>query len=198
MSSLSPDAFTLHGGCDCKSIRYTISVPEFSSRSILPDEDTTGAEDGPPRIFLDHCNKCRRVSGALVQAWLSCPQEWVEWATTSAEDPSTFTSLNTTDLTSSRPGSLPVINYASSERVTRSFCGKCGTNLLYVREVKKKNSIPMVDIVLGSLDRESLERPGIRPNKHFYWDSGVDWVKRLTTEGDGTLSENGEGLPKHP
>jgi len=56
----------------------------------------------------------------------------------------------------------------------------------------------MVDIVLGSLDGESLERQGVRPDRHFYWDSGVNWIKKLVTEGDRSLNENGEGLPKHP
>ncbi|PMD16174.1 hypothetical protein NA56DRAFT_692922 [Hyaloscypha hepaticicola] len=169
MSSLSPNAFTLHGGCDCKSIRYPISIPELSARLILPHEDPTGAEVRSPEIFLEHCDKCRRVSGALLQAWLSCPQEWVEWGTTSAEKPPTFTRLNTADLTSSQPGNLPIINYASSERIIRSFCGKCGTNLLYMREHQsKENPVPMVDIVLGSLDGESLERQGVRPDRHFY------------------------------
>ena len=199
MSSLSPNAFTLHGGCDCKSIRYKISIPELSARLILPHEDPTGAEVRSPEIFLDHCDKCRRVSGALVQAWFSCPQDWVEWGTTSAEEPPTFTRLNTADLTSSQPGNLPIINYASSEGVIRSFCGKCGTNLLYMRERRpEEDDTLMVDIVLGSLDGESLERQGVRPDRHFYWDSGVNWIKKLVTEGDRSLNENGEGLPKHP
>jgi hypothetical protein len=79
----------------------------------------------------------------------------------------------------------------------RSFCGKCGTNLLYVFEGRAKvNPISMVDIVLGSLDTESLEKEGVRPDRHFYWESGVGWIKRLITEGDSSLG--GEKLPRHP
>ena len=64
----------------------------------------------------------------------------------------------------------------------------------------KTNPNPMVDIVLGSLDKESLEMEGVRPERHFYWDSGVGWVKRLIAEGDGSLDMKGQGkgLPKHP
>jgi hypothetical protein len=139
------------------------------------------------------------VSGALVQGWLTCPQAWVEWTTKSisTEDSQEATKLNTTDLIRAKPGDTPAINYASSEGVTRSFCGKCGTNLLYVFEGRKeKNPIPMVDIVLGSLDAESLAMPGVRPERQFYWDSGVDWIKRLVTEGESSLG--GEKLPRHP
>jgi hypothetical protein len=60
----------------------------------------------------------------------------------------------------------------------------------------EKNPIPMVDIVLGSLDSESLERQGVRPDRHFYWDSGINWVKRLVAEGDSSLDT--EKLPRHP
>lgn len=87
------------------------------------------------------------------------------------------------------------MNYASSEGVTRSFCGKCGTNLLYVFE-RRKAPILTVDIVLGTLDNESLKKEGVRPERHFYWDSWIGWIKRLISEGDSSL--NGEKLPRHP
>jgi len=199
MSSISPNAFTLHGGCDCKSIRYTISVPQLASRRSLPYEDSSGAKLRPPQIYFDHCDKCRRVSGALVQAWFGCPQEWVEWGITSPIDPPTFTKLNTSDLISTQTDNLPIINYVSSEEVIRSFCGKCGTNLSYVCESRKQtNATPMVDIVLGSLDGESLNQPGVRPDRHFYWDSGVDWIRKIITEGDVSLNDKAESLPRHP
>jgi hypothetical protein len=200
MSYLPQEAFTLHGGCDCRAIRYTISIPAFPSRPILSTPDLSGREIRPPEIFFDHCNKCRRVSGALLQAWLSCPQEWLEWHITRGNensDLSTLPNIATSDLIKSKPGESTFTHYASSKEVTRSFCGKCGTNLLYVFEGRiKENPTPIVDIVLGSLDSESLERPGVRPDRHFYWDSGVEWVKRLVADGDTSLY--GENLPRHP
>jgi hypothetical protein len=54
----------------------------------------------------------------------------------------------------------------------------------------------MVDLVLGSLDAESLEMEGVRPDRHFYWESGISWVKNLVAKGDSSLS--GTGLPRHP
>jgi hypothetical protein len=202
MSSIPADAFTLHGGCDCTAIRYTISVPTLPSRPILPGKDISGAELRPPQIFFDHCNKCRRVSGALVQAWFTCPQDWVEWSIATenpsipAEEPARET-FATKDVVHSKLGSTLAVNYASSPEVTRSFCGRCGTNLLYVFEGREKtDSIPMIDLVLGSLDAESLEMEGVRPDRHFYWESGIGWVKNLVTEGDSSLS--GKQLPRHP
>lgn len=181
-------------------MRYTILVPSLLSRPVLPDKDLLGAEIRPPEIILDHCNKCRRVSGAIIQAWFICPQEWVELSVTTENslNPEKKASLFTTkDLIQSKPGTTPAVNYHSSPEVTRSFCGRCGTNLLYVFEGREKNNpIPMVDIVLGSFDTESLEMEGVRPDRHFYWDSGIEWVKNLVVEGDSIL--NGERLPRHP
>lgn len=57
-------------------------------------------------------------------------------------------------------------------------------------------AIPMLDVVLGSLDKESLETPGVRPDRHFYWRYGVEWVQNLVAEGDGSI--RGEPLPRHP
>jgi hypothetical protein len=97
----------------------------------------------------------------------------------------------------SKPGATPVVNYASSPEVTRSFCGRCGTNLLYIFEGHENtNPIPMVDLVLGSLDAESLKMEGVRPDRHFYWNSGIEWVKNIVAEGDASL--NGKQLPRHP
>ena len=67
---------------------------------------------------------------------------------------------------------------------------------LYEGRESQSKGLPMVDIVLGSLDKESLETEGVRPDRHFFWEDGVTWVKQVMTEGDVTL--NGEKLPRHP
>ncbi|KAF8853055.1 hypothetical protein BDZ45DRAFT_677962 [Acephala macrosclerotiorum] len=203
MSPLPAEPFTLHGGCDCTAIRYTISVPALAARPVQSGKDSKGEDVRPPKIFFDHCNKCRRVSGAIVQAWLSCPQEWLEWSVGSTgplpseEKVRTWATTSTKDVVKSVPGASPVANYGSSPGVTRTFCGRCGTNLAYVYAGREEtNATPMIDIVLGSLDTESLEMEGMRPDRHFYWESGVTWVKELVAEGDKSLV--GEKLPRHP
>ena len=141
-------------------------------------------------------------------AWLTVPQEWVEWTLTSISGKKVVSRMG--DLirvpNKAEPSSLPVTNYISSPGIRRSFCSKCGTNLAFVdleRDMGGGGDVAKVDIVLGSLDRESLEVEGVWPRRHEYWDSGVEWIKKLVTEGDGALAGGGSGsgngrVPRHP
>ncbi|KAL2064539.1 hypothetical protein VTL71DRAFT_3676 [Oculimacula yallundae] len=200
---LPPSSLILHGGCDCTSIRYNISIPELNSRPVAFKDVTSGEEIHYPHSFLDHCNRCRRVSGAIIQAWLTVPQDWVEWIQTPSPDSDrkeSTSTISTTDefIKFSSGSGLPVTNYASSPGIVRSFCGRCGTNLAFVnveRDMGSDGEIATLDIVLGSLDTESLEREEVRPERHTYWDSGVGWVKKLVTDGDVSLS-GGKAVPK--
>lgn len=49
----------------------------------------------------------------------------------------------------------------------------------------------MLDILMGTIDREDLERAELRPERHVWWEKGIDWVKKLFSGGDGEM-------PKHP
>lgn len=49
----------------------------------------------------------------------------------------------------------------------------------------------MLDVVLGSVDKECLDDESLVPERQLWWDYGVEWVKGLTSDGVG-------GLPKHP
>lgn len=40
-----------------------------------------------------------------------------------------------------------------------------------------------IDVTVGSLDSASLEL--VKPDRHGWWDFGVDWVKSLLRKGDG-------------
>ena len=46
----------------------------------------------------------------------------------------------------------------------------------------------MLDIVLGTVDREDLEKGFMVPDRHIAWGLGIDWVKELF----------GGKLVKHP
>jgi hypothetical protein len=87
------------------------------------------------------------------------PQAWLQWSITTFNPPSSTgepakVTFTTRELIQTKPGSIPMIHYASSPDVTRSFCGRCGTNLLYVYEARDKKSVsPGNDIMLGTLDR---------------------------------------------
>lgn len=49
----------------------------------------------------------------------------------------------------------------------------------------------MLDIVLGSVDREFLDGGELVPERQLWWDYGVGWIKGMTSEGVGEL-------PRHP
>jgi hypothetical protein len=194
MGGLSNEALDLHGGCDCKAIRHQITIPPLEERTILfPAAENKGEGDlRPPETYFDHCNKCRTVSGAIVQCWLNCPRTWVDWTLSSTAEPSK-NGVSTKDFLENSPPTFTL--YKSSPEVSRYFCGHCGTNLVYVYEGERKESA-MIDIVMGSLDKESLETEGLRPDRHFYWDHGVSWVKSIVEGGDSAF--DGQKMPRHP
>ena len=49
----------------------------------------------------------------------------------------------------------------------------------------------MLDVVLGTIDREDLDGEALKPERHLWLDCGIDWVKRLATG-------KADKLPKHP
>ena len=68
--------------------------------------------------------------------------------------------------------------FASSARVIRSFCSKCGTPLTY-RLVAQSEEI---DITLCSLDQPEA----LTPEDHTWVSSRLPWVRLC------------DGLPQHP
>ena len=81
--------------------------------------------------------------------------------------------------------------YQSSPAVTRTFCGRCGTNLTYFISDGMGEGFPEIfDVVLGTLDREVLEKDWMAPDRHCWWSCGIKWIQELS---------NGEKvLPVHP
>ena len=49
----------------------------------------------------------------------------------------------------------------------------------------------MLDIVLGTVDREDLERDSLAPERQLWWDRGIHWVQNFSESG-------AVALPKHP
>jgi hypothetical protein len=49
----------------------------------------------------------------------------------------------------------------------------------------------MLDITLGSVDRRYLDSDALVPERHLWWDYGIDWIRRLAAKGYGEL-------PIHP
>lgn len=90
------------------------------------------------------------------------------------------------------PVALTYITHVNTSPDTyRSFCSRCGTNLTFFYDRPESSPMPpLVDIAVGSLDSDSLEK--IRPDRHGWWDDGTEWIKNLFRDGDGGV------LIRHP
>lgn len=49
----------------------------------------------------------------------------------------------------------------------------------------------MLDIVLGTVDREDLSKEDLRLDRQLWWDYGIGWVRDLVTHGTSEI-------PRHP
>ena len=110
---------------------------------------------GPPSgITICHCATCRRASGAPLVAWSEFPAGGLNFTRGVA------------------------VRYASSPGVERTFCGRCGTQLTYLRQ----DAPDSIDLTLASLDDPEV----VPPEDHTWTTSRLCWIK---------LSD---GLPTYP
>jgi hypothetical protein len=157
-----------------------------------------------PFVTLDHCQDCRRATGTVLQSWLICPRSWVSFRlqprpADDSREPSYADPFSPTEAFGrgcpavvSPDAKLLAESYLacfqSSPDVRRCFCSRCGTTLTYSYTgpaAAGPKVPPLVDVALGSLDAECLA--GVRPDRHCWWDDGVDWVKKMVWKGDSTL-----------
>lgn len=102
--------------------------------------------DGTPRLVSHrHCLHCRRSSGAAFLTWLEL-------------DAKLFHFVRGT------PAS-----YESRPRVTRQFCGQCGSQLTW----QNADDPSEIDVTACSLDDPSL----VVPQDHIWCDRMLPWVK---------------------
>ncbi|KAI5846692.1 Mss4-like protein [Tricharina praecox] len=175
----------LSGGCHCGANTYQLTLPAQPSPPF-------------PLVDFDHCTSCRRTSGALLQAWIILPQSWAVFHISSTFDQShtVYASSVVTagalrkELGGGEPKSL--VHYASSPGVSRAFCARCGTHLVYSRVYEEREAgdgpegegdgEDFVGVSLASLDKDSLERAP-RPLQHTWWGDGVPWLKEMIAKG---------------
>lgn len=206
---LPKDAFVINGGCGCGAVRYKLSIPELSQRPLHPYSQKSGRGEAVrlPMTCVDHCNDCRRATGNLLPLWICVPVAFVTASVIrrSSANPDTDPVKRKTAPAEPRGPWAPAKEifmpgpassdsflgfYHSSERRTRSFCGRCGTYLAYSINPMPKGWPDMLDILLGTVDREDLDGHALAPERQLWWDCGIDWVQKLATEGAG-------GLPIH-
>jgi hypothetical protein len=101
-----------------------------------------------PSLFAGHCHctMCRRANGAGYVTWVGVREDGFR-------------------LTS---GENELSHYRSSDHLTRSFCGRCGSPML----CNDDNHDNVIDITMANLHGD-LDRP---PKAHFYYDCKAGWV----------------------
>ncbi|KAF1969706.1 hypothetical protein BU23DRAFT_582460 [Bimuria novae-zelandiae CBS 107.79] len=171
---LHDEALNVEGGCNCGAVHYKVAIPALAQRLPRP----LAPADAPvplPFIALDHCNDCRRTTGSLLPALLCAPIDMC------------FVSLVAASSATLAPKASA---YKSSHERWRWFCSRCGINIASTA-VMPAGFPSMLDITLGSVRREYVDGEALVPERHLWWDYGVDWIQRLATEGYVTL-------PIHP
>ena len=176
---LNDDALTVEGGCNCGAIRFKIDIPAVSER---PLHFSGGSEqhEAPvrlPMIVIDHCNDCRRATGSILPFWICTPIAMLSAScvmrSSAGHRPSAQTTSTNQKWIPAKDIFEPCIAseetfitfYESSEGRRRSFCGRCGTNLAYSIFPTPEGWPEMLDIVLGTIDREYLEKDNLAPER---------------------------------
>ncbi|KAE9369025.1 hypothetical protein N431DRAFT_428696 [Stipitochalara longipes BDJ] len=173
-----------------------MNVPKFEERplSVYCDEHALSQKIRFPQVLIDHCNDCRRATGCLTPVWIATVVSYIdvsiqttgERAWIKGDDIFKRENLGTKQYS-------PFKWYKSSETKFRGFCDNCGTSLCYRSTALMESWPDMVDILLGTVDREYLEKDWLKPERELWWDMGVPWIRDLTR--GGTIKED---LPRHP
>jgi len=101
------------------------------------------AHGRPYHRTVCHCTTCRRTSGAPMVGWFSVGATGFRF-------------------TQGEPR-----RFRSSAQAVRSFCGDCGTPLLF-----KRDGLDEVDVSICSLD----DPEAVRPEDHTYVRSRLGWA----------------------
>ncbi|KAF1949905.1 hypothetical protein CC80DRAFT_579187 [Byssothecium circinans] len=203
---LPDEALSIDGGCNCGAVHYRLDIPALTERPLYP----LAPIETPvplPFLVLDHCNDCRRATGSVLPAWLCAP---IDMGSVSLVRSSTATLAPkaaareggveerrgpwtpASDIFVSSPADTDhfLKSYESSHERWRWFCARFGTNIAYTA-IMPAGFPNMLDITMGSINRRHLEGDTLVPERHLWWDCGIDWIRRLATKGYGAL-------PIHP
>ena len=103
----------------------------------------------PPAKFCIHCHctMCRRANGAAFVTWVVMPEARVRMVA----------------------GEAALVRYQSSPGGSRSFCGKCGTQLF----CQNDHHPGLIDVTRASLPDDA----GFDPRSHIYYSDKAGWVE---------------------
>ncbi len=94
-----------------------------------------------------HCSKCRRWHGSAFRTRASVKSEYFRWTR----------------------GEQYISRYHSSERIIKTFCSCCGSNLISILE----DNPSYIGLPLGGLEQD----PGNRPIMNIFADSKAPWYE---------------------
>jgi hypothetical protein len=92
-----------------------------------------------------HCSMCRRAHGSAFSTYGRIAKEALSFLS----------------------GADQLEHFESSDAVTRSFCGRCGSSLLFRHSAAQEFDF----IAIGTLDDD----PGVRPEAHIFVGSKAAW-----------------------
>ena len=160
-----------------------------------------------PAVYMDHCNDCRRATSSIIPMAIVCDIKTVRASLLpkSAEADGTFTMVDSErdwvfagdvfDFRNPALKDLHLTVYKSTTGRSRWFCSRCGTMVAYSVDpgiIPPEWEWPtMLDIWLGSVDREDLEKDYMSPERMLWCEKGVPWIRQLARGGAG-------GIPEHP
>ena len=103
----------------------------------------------PPAKFCSHCHctMCRRAHGAPFVTWVGIPEAQVRVV----------------------KGQGTLMRYRSSPGGSRTFCGKCGTQLF----CQNDHAPGLIDVTRASLPDDA----GFDPMSHIYYSDKAAWVE---------------------
>ena len=207
---LPTEPFTIHGGCNCKAVRYRVNIPAFAERAMNPYR-TPGKDIGDlrvPMVCIDHCNDCRRATSSILPHALITEIRAVEASVLERSDVQAAhgildradadrrfePAIGLFDFTNLALQSTYLAFFKSTEKRSRWFCSRCGTPVAYSVDdgvVPPEWGWPkMLDIWLGTVDREDLEKDFMRPERMLWCEKGVPWVREMARDGAGRVPEH--------
>lgn len=201
---LPPTAITISGGCNCSAIRYRVHIPPIAERQIHPTSKHDSEDPVHlPFVCIDHCNDCRRATGALLGVVLCAPTKYIEMSLFTTKpsytppsnildnDREWFPATEIFPDAVNGPENTSISFYLSSKGRNRAWCNNCGTHMMYAAFPYPGPWPDMLDIWVGTVDQADLEKDWLVPERHLWYAVGVEWVQKFATEGSG-------GIPRHP
>ena len=122
---LPPEPFTINGGCNCRAIRYRISVPARAFRPANPFA-TPEHPAHLPMVTTDGCNDCRTATASILPTWICVPAEMMSVCirtpppvltdhSLSKDDSAKLTKLPRPTTTTTNSGSKSSDSYSNSD-----------------------------------------------------------------------------------